>query len=261
LNLTSELISKEGTQVVTLTLNRPQAANALSTQLLKELKAHMEKLQNDKDVRVIILTSAGEKAFCAGADLKERITMNEEEVQEAVRLIGETIHEVSKLPQPVICAANGFALGGGLELALASDLRVFSEDALYGLTETSLAIIPGAGGTQRLPSIVGVGKAKELIFTAQRITGKEAQAIGLCEYAVPFEEVENKANELAAQIANNGPIAIQAAKHAIDSGTHLSIEEGLKIENDAYQKTIRTDDRMEGLKAFKEKRKPDYQGR
>ncbi|MED4129556.1 enoyl-CoA hydratase [Shouchella miscanthi] len=261
MNLTNEFLKKEGAEVVTLTLDRPQVANALSTQLLKELNVQVEALRNDSQARVVIIRSAGEKAFCAGADLKERIAMTEEEVREAVRLIGDTIQAISTLPQPVIVAANGLALGGGLELALAADLRVFSESAQYGLTETSLAIIPGAGGTQRLTRMIGVGKAKELIYTARRISGKEAEHIGLCEYAVSSAQVYEKAVELATVIAQNGPVAIRAAKQAIDVGLDCTMEDGLKVENNAYQQTIYTEDRMEGLNAFKEKRKPRYQGR
>ncbi|AIC93906.1 enoyl-CoA hydratase [Shouchella lehensis] len=260
MNLTNQFLKKEGKEVVTLTLDRPNAANALSMQLLKELHVHVEALREDSQARVIIIRSAGEKAFCAGADLKERMAMTEEDVREAVKLIGNTIQGISTLPQPVVVAANGLALGGGLELALAADLRVFSEKAQYGLTETSLAIIPGAGGTQRLPRIVGVGKAKELIYTAKRISGKEAEYIGLCEYAVPSSQVYEKAVELATVIAQNGPVAIRAAKQAIDRGLDCAMEDGLKVENNAYQQTINTEDRMEGLNAFKEKRKPRYQG-
>lgn len=246
--------------IAIITLNRPESANALSTALLYELSHLLYDLAFRRDVRVVIFTGAGEKVFCAGADLKERAGMNETEVRKTVTLIRETINQIEQLPQPVICALNGSAFGGGLELALACDIRVVADTAQLGLTETSLGIIPGAGGTQRLPRLIGKGKAKELIFTAKRITAKEAEQIGLVEYVVPREQLMEKAMEIAEQIVVNAPIAVMQAKIAINRGLDVDLATGLRIEQMAYDITIPTKDRLEGLQAFKEKRKPVYKG-
>jgi methylglutaconyl-CoA hydratase len=246
--------------VAIITLNRPEAANALSTALLNDLAQLLRNLAFERDVRVVIFTGAGEKVFCAGADLKERAGMNETEVRKTVALIRETINQIEQLPQPVICALNGSAFGGGLELALACDIRIAADTAQLGLTETSLGIIPGAGGTQRLPRLIGKGKAKELIFTAKRITAKEAEQIGLVEYTVPREQLMEKAMEIAEQIVANAPIALTQAKIAINRGLDVDLATGLRIEQMAYDITIPTKDRLEGLQAFKEKRKPVYKG-
>jgi methylglutaconyl-CoA hydratase len=246
--------------IAIITLNRPEAANALSTALLNDLAQLLRDLAFERDVRVVIFTGAGEKVFCAGADLKERAGMNETEVRQTVALIRETINQIEQLPQPVICALNGSAFGGGLELALACDIRIAADTAQLGLTETSLGIIPGAGGTQRLPRLIGKGKAKELIFTAKRITAKEAEQIGLVEYAVPREQLMEKAMEIAEQIVANAPIALTQAKIAINRGLDVDLATGLRIEQMAYDITIPTKDRLEGLQAFKEKRKPVYKG-
>jgi methylglutaconyl-CoA hydratase len=246
--------------IAIVTLNRPEAANALSTALLNELSELLSDLAFRKDVRVVIVTGTGEKVFCAGADLKERVGMNETEVRKTVALIRETINQVEQLPQPVIAALNGSAFGGGLELALACDIRVAVDTAQLGLTETSLGIIPGAGGTQRLPRLIGIGKAKELIFTAKRITAQEAAQIGLIEYAVPRAQLMEKALEIAGQIAANAPIAVKQAKLAVNRGLDVDLATGLRLEQMAYEVTIPTKDRLEGLQAFKEKRKPVYKG-
>ncbi|EZP76839.1 enoyl-CoA hydratase [Parageobacillus genomosp. 1] len=256
--LVSYELQENGIAIVTL--NRPEAANALSTALLNALSALLGDLAFRKDVRVVIVTGAGEKVFCAGADLKERAGMNETEVRKTVALIRETINQVEQLPQPVIAALNGSAFGGGLELALACDIRVAVDTAQLGLTETSLGIIPGAGGTQRLPRLIGIGKAKELIFTAKRISTQEAAQIGLVEYVVPRAQLMEKALEIATQIAANAPIAVRQAKLAVNRSLDVDLVTGLRLEQMAYEVTIPTKDRLEGLQAFKEKRKPVYKG-
>ncbi|MED3662330.1 enoyl-CoA hydratase [Ureibacillus sp. FSL K6-8385] len=244
-----------------ITLNRPEAANALSLQLLKELNETLNDVAKNRDIRVVLITGSGEKAFCAGADLKERKTMNEQQVRETVRLIGSTVNQVEALPQPVIAVMNGVAFGGGLELALACDIRVASTEAKMGLTEVSLGIIPGAGGTQRLPRLIGVGKAKELIFTARRISANEALEINLVNAVYDKEQLLEKATELALEIAKNAPLSLIQAKVAINKGIETDLTTGLKIEELAYNELLHTEDRMEGLVAFQEKRQPQYQGR
>lgn len=244
-----------------ITLNRPEAANALSLQLLKELNEILESVGKNRAIRVVLITGSGEKAFCAGADLKERKTMNEQEVRETVRLIGSTVNHVETLPQPVIAVINGVAFGGGLELALACDFRIAATNAKMGLTEVSLGIIPGAGGTQRLPRLIGIGKAKELIYTAKRISAREAYEMNLINAVYDKEILLEKATELALEIAKNAPLSLVQAKIAINKGVEVDLTTGLKIEELAYNELLHTEDRMEGLIAFQEKRQPQYQGR
>src|SRR5699024_4296269 len=192
-----------------ITLNRPEAANAMSIQLLDDLNKIVKEITQSEKVRCVIITGAGEKAFCAGADLKERRHMTNKEVVQTVKYIGETVQQVENIPVPVIAALNGVAFGGGLELALACDLRIASTPITLGLTETSLAIIPGAGGTQRLPRLIGLGQAKRLIYTASPIDANEAYDIGLVEAVVEESELLPTAINLARKIAKNGPIAMK----------------------------------------------------
>lgn len=243
-----------------IVLNQPHKSNALSVELLKELQQTLQLFKVNPSIRCIIITGSGEKAFCAGADLKERLDMNQKQVGEAVRLIKETISIIEKMPQPTIASINGAAFGGGLELALACDIRVASYHARMGLTETSLGIIPGAGGTQRLPRLIGISKAKELIYTARRIDAGEALLIGLINQIAELEDLETVSFTIARQIAANAPIAVMEAKKAIDRGIETDLIHGLQIEEWSYQVTIPTKDRLEGLKAFSEKRKPVYTG-
>lgn len=254
------LVSRQENGVMVITLNRPDAANALSIKVLEELKNVIDTCKFDLSVRCLVITGAGEKAFCAGADLKERAGMDTQMVRKTVSLIRACINNLETLPQPVIAAVNGAAFGGGTELALACDIRVASENAKFGLTETSLGIIPGAGGTQRLSRLVGKGRAKELIFTARRIDAEEAKEIGLVEFVESPESLLEKALEIADQIVRNAPIAVRQAKFAIEKGYDVDLTTGLAIEQNAYEVTIPTKDRLEGLQAFKEKRKPVYKG-
>ncbi|MFW5438789.1 enoyl-CoA hydratase [Paenibacillus apiarius] len=254
------LVSNMGNGIVLMTLNRPEAANALSIKMLEQLRDAAATCKFDRSVRCIVVTGAGEKAFCAGADLKERAGMDMNRVRRTVSLIRESINDLEALPQPVIAAVNGSALGGGTELALACDIRIASETATFALTETSLGIIPGAGGTQRLPRLIGKGRAKELIFTARKIDAKEARDMGVVEYVTPPESLLDKALEIAGQIVRNAPIAVAQAKFAIDKGCDADLSTGLAIEQHAYEVTIPTKDRSEGLQAFKDKRPPIFKG-
>ena len=247
--------------ICTLTLNRPQAMNSLSLELLGALHAALDEITFDPEVRCVIVTGAGDKAFCAGADLKERAGMDPTQVRRCLAQIRGVMDKVENLPMPTIAAVNGAALGGGTELALVCDLRVVSETAKMGLTETSLAIIPGAGGTQRLPRIIGRAKAKELIFMARRIDADECLAIGLANQVVAPEALLAEAGALAAAIVKNGPVALKAAKRAIDRGMEMDLTSALVLENTCYEMTIPTEDRIEGLTAFREKRKPIYKGK
>jgi enoyl-CoA hydratase/carnithine racemase len=246
--------------IVTLTLNRPEVMNSLNFRLLYALKEQIERLRFMRDVRVVIITAAGEKAFCAGADLKERATLPPEKVREYIFNIRNLFTSIEELNKPVIAAVNGIALGGGTELSLACDIRIAATNATMGLTETRLAIIPGAGGTQRLPRLVGRGKAKELIFTGQRISAEEALKIGLVNKVCDPKDLLEECKKMAAMICEAGPVAIEQAKYAINRGLETDINTGLAIESNAYWVCIPTKDRLEGLAAFKEKRKPNYIG-
>jgi enoyl-CoA hydratase/carnithine racemase len=255
------LLAEVKDQVAILTLNRPKVMNSFNMALLHALDAEIRKLRFTPEVRVIIITGAGEKAFCAGADLKERATLSDIQVKEFIFTIRNLFTAIEQLNKPVIAAVNGVALGGGTELALASDIRIASETATMGLTETRLAIIPGAGGTQRLPRLVGRGKAKELIFTGKRVGAAEALEIGLVNQVCSPETLLEECRNMAAMIRETGPIAIEQAKYAINYGLEADINTGLAIESNAYWVTIPTEDRLEGLAAFREKRKPVYKGK
>jgi len=254
------LLTEENDGIVTLTLNRPKVMNCLNFELLHALKQQVDDLRFKPGVRVIIITAAGEKAFCAGADLKERATLTPLQVKEYIFTIRDLFATIENLNKPVIAAVNGIALGGGTELALASDIRIASNNASLGLTETRLAIIPGAGGTQRLPRLVGKGKAKELIFTGRRVDAVEALEIGLVNSTCAPEALLDKCLEMAAMICETGPVAIEQAKYAINYGLETDLNTGMAIESNAYWVCIPTKDRLEGLAAFKEKRKPVYKG-
>jgi len=234
--------------------------NSLSVALLRELLEHQARAAADKGLRVVIVTGAGSKAFCAGADLKERARMDEGAVAGFHKAIRAAFDGFEALPQPVIAAINGVALGGGLELALACDLRVAAEGAEVALPEVGLGIIPGAGGTQRLPRVVGVARAKEMILTARRVTAAEALAMGLVGQVAPAAGLGAAALALAERVARNAPISLRQAKRAIDRGLALPMGEALDLENMLYQACIPTADRQEALLAFAEKRAPVFKG-
>jgi enoyl-CoA hydratase/carnithine racemase len=248
--------------VLTLTINRPESLNCFNMPLLNEFSRVVSEIALDPEVRVVIITGSteGKNAFSTGADLKERAGMTQEEVRLFIRTIRDLFTSVEELPKPVIAAVNGYAFGGGLELALAADIRIASDNAVVGLTETSLAVIPGAGGTQRLPRVVGIARAKEMVFRARRIKALEGLSIGLFLEVMELEKLLPRAREIALEIADNGPIALAQAKYAINKGVEVSLPIGLAIESNAYAVTIPTKDRIEGLTAFKEKRKPEYKG-
>lgn len=254
------LLRDEKDGVLELTLNRPQAMNSFSFDLLRALGAAIESVRFRPEIRVVIITGAGEKAFCAGADLKERAGMSPMQVKTFIFTIRDLFSAIENLPKPVIAAVNGVALGGGTELALACDMRLAADTASMGLTETRLAIIPGAGGTQRLPRLIGRGKAKELIFTGRRVPAAEALAIGLVNQVCAPDQLLEACRAMAAAICETGPIAIEQAKYAINHGLETDLHTGLAIESNAYWVTIPTRDRLEGLAAFREKRKPVYKG-
>ena len=255
------LLVEEKDGIAVLTLNRPEVMNSFNFALLNSLKEQVDALKFNTNVRVVIITGAGRKAFCAGADLKERTTFDELQVKEFIFTIRNLFTSIEHLNKPVIAAINGVALGGGTELALACDIRIAGMNASMGLTETRLAIIPGAGGTQRLPRLIGRGKAKELIFTGRRVDSREALQIGLVNQIYDPESLLTECQKMAAMICETGPIAIEQAKYAINYGLETDLHTGLGIESNAYWVTIPTEDRLEGLAAFQAKRKPVYKGK
>ena len=243
-------------------LDRPDRMNALSRPMLLALGKLSREAATNASVHAVVVTGAGDKAFCAGADLKERRGMTDEEVRGLIDLYRSELGPLDRLPKPVVAAINGVALGGGLELALACDLRVASADAVLGLPETSIAIIPGAGGTQRLPRIVGEGRAKEMILLARRLAAAEALAWGLVNRVTPAgANVVDDAVEWIRPIATGAPLAQAAALEAIDRGRDVSLETGLILEKASYEKTLTSEDRREALAAFAAKRPPRFQGR
>ncbi len=244
-----------------LTLDRPEAANALNRPTLDLLRSHLAALREDDATWVVVFTGAGDKAFCAGADLKERRGFTEEQVADFVRTIRATMDDVAALPQPTVAALNGVAFGGGMELALACDLRVADPRARMGLTETSLGIIPGAGGCVRLPRLVGLARAKELILLARRLDAEEALGLGLLHRLSAPGDVVDAAEEMVEELLRNAPLALRAAKAAVDGSLDLPLAEALELEAACYARIVPTEDRLEALAAFAEKRPPRFRGR
>jgi methylglutaconyl-CoA hydratase len=250
--------------IVVLELKRPEAKNALNRTLASNFFRAIESVKYDKNVRVLIVRSMVPGIFCAGADLKERLKLTNLEVKIFVSQLRSLTDAVESLPMPVIAAVDGAAVGGGFELALACDIRTASDNAKLGLVETKLAIIPGAGGTQRLPRLIGPAFAKELIFTAKTLTGTEALEMGIVNYTVKQNNEGNaaylKALEVAREIVPNGPLSVRLAKVAINTGLEVDISTGNIIEEACYAQVVPTKDRVEGLVAFQEKRTPIYTG-
>jgi methylglutaconyl-CoA hydratase len=246
--------------IATITLNRPAAANALSMELAAAIGHAFARVRGDESVRAVILTGAG-KAFCAGADLKERRAMTLEETRSFLRSLNAVVNAVAAFPRPVIAAINGAAFGGGLELALACDLRLAAGGAELGLVETRLGIIPGAGGTQRLARIAGIAVAKELILTGRRISAERALELRIVSAVCAASELAEAAARLAGELASAGPLAVTQAKRAIDGGFDLALPEALAHERDCYEVVLESEDRNEGLRAFVEKRPPKFTGK
>ncbi len=248
--------------VAVWTIDREARANALSRPTLLAFGKLAREAANNPSIRAIVVTGAGDKAFCGGADLKERQGMSENDVRVQVGLYRTELGPLDRSPKPVVAAINGAALGGGLELALCCDLRVAAPHAQLGLPETSLGIIPGAGGTQRLPRIVGEARAKEMILLARRLTADEALTWGLVNRVTPAgKSVVEDAIEWLRPIAEGAPIAQGAALEAIDRSFDVTLELGLELERVSYDRTLVSEDRREALTAFAEKRKPRFQGR
>jgi enoyl-CoA hydratase/carnithine racemase len=242
------------------TIDGAPRRNAISMAMLAELNALLARARGDRSLRCVVLTGAGEKAFCAGADLKERARMSPEEVHAFHDGLRRALRGIEEAPQVFVAALNGAALGGGLELALACDLRIAADSAEVGLPEVGLGIIPGGGGTQRLARLVGVARAKDLVLTARRIGAAEALATGIVLRVAPAARLLDEALAYAGEVARNAPVSLRQAKRAIDDGLHLSLDDALALENRLYQDCLGTRDRVEALRAFAEKRPPVFTG-
>jgi enoyl-CoA hydratase/carnithine racemase len=246
--------------VATVTLDRPEARNAISTELAIALAAAFEPLATDRAVRAVVLTGAGDHAFCAGADLRERSGFDDHQWFVQREAFRRAFGAVRRCPLPTVAAVFGYALGGGLELALCCDLVVAAEDASLGLPEVQLGLVPAGGGTQLLVRRVGPAVAKDLVLTGRRVGAAEAGRLGLVDRVVPRAELPAAAQGLAAQIAGNAPTAVRLAKWAIDLGADLAREAGLEVEDQAWRRAVKSADRREGIAAWNERRPPIWPG-
>jgi methylglutaconyl-CoA hydratase len=257
--MTEIQVEQQG-QTLIVTLNRPEVRNALSRAVNLKLSELAEEIDERDDVRAVVLTGAGDKAFCAGADLKERKGVPAEESAPYINAIAGAINAWGNIRKPTICAMNGSAYGGGLEIALACDFRICVDDAEMGLTEVRLGIMPGAGGTQRLPRLIGEARAKEMILLGRRVSAKRALEIGLVHQIAPGVALRATVDALLADLAGCAPLSVTQAKSAIERGYGKTLDDGLTIERECYEVTLFSNDRDEGLAAFAEGRQPKYTG-
>ena len=237
-----------------ITINRPKALNALNSEVLKELDATLDGVDLE-NTRALVLTGAGEKSFVAGADIGEMSTLTKAEGEAFGKIGNDVFRKIETFPIPVIAAVNGFALGGGCEIAMSCDIRLCSDTAIFGQPEVGLGITPGFGGTQRLARLIPVGKAKEIIYGAVNIKADEAYRLGLVNSVYPLEELLPAAKKLAAKIAKNAPIAVRACKQAINEGLDLDMDQAIVLEEKLFGSCFESEDQREGMKAFLEKRK------
>ncbi|HBW34943.1 enoyl-CoA hydratase/isomerase family protein [Desulfosporosinus sp. BICA1-9] len=246
--------------VATLTLNRPKVLNALNDQVFNELAEAAEELAADQSVRVVIITG-GEKVFAAGADISQMASASAVDVTTSDNPSHRAFHLIENMPKPVIAAIAGFALGGGCELTLVTDVRIAADNAQFGLPEIKLGILPGGGGTQRLPRLIGAGRAKELIFSGDFINAEEALRIGLVNKVVPADQLFEEAKKIAKKYADRGVVALRLAKSAVNEGLRMDLEAGLEYEHKCFSLLFATEDQKEGMRAFLEKRSPKFQGK
>ncbi len=255
------LIYEKKDNIGVLTVNRPEKLNALSNELIGELEQFLDEVENDEKLRVLVITGAGEKAFVAGADIQELVDRDALIGRRVSRTRQESFSRIENLSIPVIAAVNGYALGGGLELALACNIRICSDRAQFGAPEVKLGIIPGDGGTQRLPRLVGLGRAMEMILTGDFIDAQEAYRIGLANRVVPHDELMEKTMDLAQKIAKRPPLAVRYAKEAVNRSQEGDTVSGYALESYLHALTCTTEDKKEGVQAFLEKRKGAFKGK
>jgi enoyl-CoA hydratase len=255
------LLTRKGDGIGWITINRPEKLNAMNVETIEELKTVFREFGNDPEVKAVVLTGAGEKAFIAGADISEFINLDAEKAREYARGGQDLTMTIENFPKPVIAAINGYALGGGSEFALACHVRLASEKAKLGQPEVKLGIIPGWGGTQRLARLVGKGKAMEMILSGRMVEAGEAGEIGLVNKVVPAAELLSAAEALAKDMIKNAPLALAYSIESINKGLDKTLAEGLELEAEIFGRCCATEDFREGAKAFIEKRKPDFRGR
>ncbi|MBU8768953.1 enoyl-CoA hydratase/isomerase family protein [Cytobacillus oceanisediminis] len=247
--------------VVQIILNRPNSMNAMNTKMALELIEVLDELKYDENVRVLIITGSGTKSFCAGADLKERNGMTQKEWKKQHDYFEQVTEKIREFPYPVVGAVNGYALGGGMEIALSCDIRIAAPHAGMGLPESKLGLIPGIGGTQLLPRIIPIGLAKEMLFTGKRIGAEEGKQLGIINHIFSSETLTEETVQLAETIAANAPLSLKALKKAINKGTETDLATGLAFELEAYYRCANSEDRLEGIYAFNEKRPPQWKGK
>jgi enoyl-CoA hydratase len=258
----TNIIFQVNNNIAIITFNRPKALNALNQALLSEVKDALDEIRKNQEIRVLILTGAGDKAFVAGADITELAkTLDSIQAKHFAEIGHRVMNRLQEMPIPVIAAVNGFALGGGSEIALACDFIYASENAKFGLPEITLGLIPGFGGTQRLPRQIGKNMAKELIFTGKMITASTAYELGMVNKVVPPESLMEEVMKTAGAIASKGRVSIRAAKQAVNSGMDVDLATGCKLEIDAFSICMAGEDAKEGTSAFLEKRQPVFKGR
>lgn len=259
--MTNVLLEKKG-HIAVATINRPKALNALNSQVLEDLNELVEQVKADEEIYALVLTGAGEKAFVAGADIGEMSSLTKAEGESFGKKGNDVFRKLETLPIPTIAAVNGFALGGGCELAMSCDIRLCADSAVFGQPEAGLGITPGFGGTQRLARLVGPGMAKQMIYTAKNIKADEALRIGLVNATYPVEELMAAAEKLANTIAKNAPIAVRACKKAINDGLQVDMDQAIVVEEKLFGSCFETADQKEGMSAFLEKRKHEpYQNK
>ncbi|MEA3470168.1 MAG: enoyl-CoA hydratase-related protein [Thermodesulfobacteriota bacterium] len=247
--------------IATITFNRPKAMNAMNSETMSELKDAVTLCRDDDDIRVIILTGSGDKAFVAGADISEMQDLEPREALAFMELGHETLRLLETAPKPSIAAVNGFALGGGTEISMACDMRFASEKARFGQPEILIGLIPGWGGTQRLPRLIGTGRAKELVMSGEQIGAQRAYEIGLVNRIYPLETLMEETIKFARKLSGLPPFQLKMAKHSINFGYDLPLDNAVRLEVECCAQCFSTEDQKEGMKAFLEKRKPDYKGR
>lgn len=259
--MTNILLEKKGS-IAVATINRPKALNALNSQVLEDLNELLDLVNADEEIRALVLTGSGEKAFVAGADIAEMSTLTKTEGEAFGKKGNDVFRKLETLPIPTVAAVNGFALGGGCELSMSCDIRICADTAVFGQPETGLGITPGFGGTQRLARLVGPGMAKQLIYTAKNIKADEAYRIGLVNAVYPLDELLPAAEKLAETIAKNAPIAVRACKQAINEGLQVDMDKAIVIEEKLFGSCFQSADQIEGMSAFLEKRKHEpYQNK
>jgi len=255
------IIYEKSEGIATITMNRPEALNAFSAEVVSEILQAIEDVKVDESVRVVVLTGAGEKAFSAGADIKAMKGMNALKARELSQMGERLCNALENLEKPVIAAINGYALGGGLEVAMACDIRIASENARMGQTEINIGLIPGWGGTQRLTRLIGATKAKELIFTGKMIDARTAEQLGLVNMVVPQDKFRETVRQFALELAQKAPVALKVAKALINKGAEISLDAAIALEREGFGVVASTEDLQEGVSAFIEKRKPVFKGK